>query len=473
MKDRRTVFIPVVHRGGSEPRGVSQDRLIEIYTQPGGDDRRAEQKAWDLIAAPLRPKGGGLYHTAVTAAWMVHKLGIKRPVTGLYQLFNPKAWITKQRLHLAGTKGPSGWEMPGNVEGRSAELGVALVLFMGAGRSKARQIIATGVLGEQPQGIQNDDAEILPVASVSEKMNLVAALARQQRLPVTRESKELLFFTPLQCLVDGDTVAVATLPEVEELRKLRIKVIPVKSLGKAVKVLGAHKAGLLLMDRVWLVSVLMLVAALIGGGYYFPEFNLPAPPSLIAESKPRMQLFLIKDDSDARKQDINSVSALFPEEDRLRLLLSSHSSKFRYVLQIDGDGKATIYDVQKMMARGGVWENQKYEFEWEIEDATLSLTLLLLVTDSAFSPAERAKVEAGITNLGVDPVLPSDQSVQYLWIDNGWKEVPVQGAIALASMRSGPSSEVNNGRYLWPDKVRSVLLSIKGLHFHGRTISVW
>jgi len=136
-------------------------------------DRKSRDKDWDAVAAPLRKVG--LYQAGCAAASAARKLGVRRPPTALYQQVSRLAWIDHQRLHPATAQGPT--------EGRSAELGLALVLLMCACGSPARQVIATGALGGQPAGVVHDDVEVLPVASLSEKLQLILTLARHGSLP--------------------------------------------------------------------------------------------------------------------------------------------------------------------------------------------------------------------------------------------------------------------------------------------------
>ena len=143
-KSRRTVHLPIVQPGAIDAGAKRQeDRLIEIYTQHQGlsplsspeaaeaaaIDSKALDKDWDQVAAPLRKVG--LYQAGCAAASAVRKLGIEPPIGALYQQVARLAWIEAQRLQSASPSGPS--------EGRSAELGLALVLLMGASGSPDRQ----------------------------------------------------------------------------------------------------------------------------------------------------------------------------------------------------------------------------------------------------------------------------------------------------------------------------------------------
>lgn len=273
MSARRTVHIPIVRPGGPIVRPGGQDgeagpvreedRLIEIYTQVGGleplsrheeeaalrTDQKARDKDWDRVAAPLRKVG--LYQAGCAAASAVRKLGIRRPLTALYQQVSRLAWIEGQRLHAATAQGPT--------EGRSAELGLALVLLMGGSGTRHRQIIATGALGGQPQGVDEPDVEVLPVASLRDKLRLVLTLARHDALPGRTAGRELLFFTPETHDQGAGPEPVETLPEVADLADQGVRVRPVGRLAEAAAVLRAGRSRHLLADRIAAAFLLLLV----------------------------------------------------------------------------------------------------------------------------------------------------------------------------------------------------------------------
>lgn len=274
MSSRRTVHIPIVQPGGQNgARDRAEDRLIEVYTQHYAFDpltkqeeaetrevdAKARDKDWDRVAAPLRKVG--LYQAGCAAASAVRKLGIRQPLTALYQRISRLAWIEGQRLQPAGARGPS--------EGRSAELGLALVLLMCASGSRHRQIIATGALGGQPRGVVDDDVEVLPVSSLPEKLRLVLTLAQHGGLPGLGPGREVLFFTPRQFEQDGLWSEVGSLPEVAKLREVGVRVVPVARLGEAAAELKALRARHLFHDRLAQVMVAgLLLIALTGYGWW-------------------------------------------------------------------------------------------------------------------------------------------------------------------------------------------------------------
>jgi len=273
MSTRRTVHIPIVRPGGHvASRDGAEDRLIEVYTQHYAFDpltkqeeatsrevdAKARDKDWDRVAAPLRKVG--LYQAGCAAASAVRKLGIRQPLTALYQRISRLAWIEGQRLQPAGARGPS--------EGQSAELGLALVLLMCASGSRHRQIIATGALGGQPHGVLEDDVEVLPVGSLREKLRLVGTLAQHGGLPGVGSGPEMLFFTPRRFEQDGLWSEVETLPEVGQLKEQGVRVVPVERLSQAAAELKALRARHLFHDHLAQATVAaLLVLALAGYGW--------------------------------------------------------------------------------------------------------------------------------------------------------------------------------------------------------------
>jgi hypothetical protein len=185
----------------------------------------------------------------------VRKLGIRQPLTALYQRISRLAWIEGQRLQPASAQGPS--------EGRSAELGLALALLMCASGSRQRQVIATGALGGQPRGLAEDDVEVLPVGSLPEKLKLVLTMARHGALPGLSADHQLLFFTPRQYEADGLWADVSTRPEVARLAELGVRVVPVTRLGEAAAELNALRARHLAHDHVAqaALAILLTIAA--------------------------------------------------------------------------------------------------------------------------------------------------------------------------------------------------------------------
>ena len=273
MSSRRTVHIPIVQPGGRSLAGDGgEDRLVEVYTQHYAFDpltkqeeaasrevdAKARDKDWDRVAAPLRKVG--LYQAGCAAASAVRKLGIRQPLTAMYQRISRLAWIEGQRLQSAGARGPS--------EGRSAELGLALVLLMCASGSRHRQIIATGALGGQPRGVVEDDVEVLPVGSLPEKLRLVGTLAQHGGLPGVGSGGEMLFFTPRRFEQDGLWSEVESLPEVLGLKECGVRVVPVERLSEAAAELRALRARHLFHDHLAQAMIaLLLLVALTGYGW--------------------------------------------------------------------------------------------------------------------------------------------------------------------------------------------------------------
>ncbi|MCP4699080.1 MAG: hypothetical protein GY862_19840 [Gammaproteobacteria bacterium] len=209
--------------------------------------------AWDdrldAVAAGLY-SATGLYNPGYAAAKAVRKLGLKRPRCALHQWLRPSAWFEWQRLHSLAR--------PENVEGDSAELGMALVLLMGASGSREHTVIATGKLdGKIFSGDRQNDTRIAPVGSLKEKLELVL-----RDFPETPAAEKTLFFIPGQ-VSPQDPAPAGENREIQEvigkLRERRIEVMPVEFLSDAARTLKAYKAGYTFWDRVlkWLFCVLL------------------------------------------------------------------------------------------------------------------------------------------------------------------------------------------------------------------------
>ncbi|MDY6994801.1 MAG: hypothetical protein SVR94_19620, partial [Pseudomonadota bacterium] len=162
MNSRRSVFIPLVERSFA-----SEGHLLEVYTERATaednyNDSKALDKDWDPVAMYLRKVG--LYRMGCIAASAVRKLGLKKNKTSIYQWFKPQAWLEQQRLHAAYPERI--------IEGHSCELGLALLLLMGATQTNTAQyVIATGALSSQAQ--REHDVQVLPVSNLTQKLQLV------------------------------------------------------------------------------------------------------------------------------------------------------------------------------------------------------------------------------------------------------------------------------------------------------------
>ncbi|MFO1434707.1 MAG: hypothetical protein U1F76_32275 [Candidatus Competibacteraceae bacterium] len=271
MSQQSLVCIPVLTKEGTHP-----GQLVEVYAKPYGSgddvehavavDAQAIKSDLDRVAAPLRP--AGLYNAGCQAANSVRKLGLKPPWLALYQWYYRQASVEQQRLHLVQGQLPKEWcpSLGGsNIEGRSAELGLALALLLSASNARRQCLIATGQLGGQPGGrFKSREVQIEPINSLPEKLRLVARLAEQEQLPSHERNKPLLFLTPARCEVEGKWVDTKTLPEVAELERWGVKVEPCSRLSDAARLIGARRARWLPWDMflgglALLLSILIMV----------------------------------------------------------------------------------------------------------------------------------------------------------------------------------------------------------------------
>ncbi len=266
MSQQSLVCIPVLTK-----EGTHSGQLVEVYAKPYGsgddvEDAKAIKRELDRVAAPLRP--AGLYNAGCQAANSVRKLGLKPPWLALYQWWYRQASVEQQRLHLVQGQLPKEWcqSLGGsNIEGRSAELGLALALLLSASNARQQCLIATGQLGGQPGGpFESREVQIEPINSLPEKLRLVARLAEQEQLPSHDRNKPLLFLTPARCEVDGKWVDTKTLPEVAELKRWGVEVEPCSRLSDAARLIGARRARWLPWDTfvgglALLLSILIIV----------------------------------------------------------------------------------------------------------------------------------------------------------------------------------------------------------------------
>lgn len=386
MKHRRTVFIPIV-----EPTGGSNDRLLEVYAQPcTGEDRKSDARAfaqdWDPIAVNLRAASPTLYRNGCVAAANARKLGLKRRWAAFYQYFRPQSWIESQRLHSATVPGPNG--------GKSAELGLALVLFMAASGSACRKIIATGQFSDQPE--QNNDTEILSVENIPRKLALI-----QRSLP--RNSDETwLCFTPTVCQHDGRTMPVGELPVVKELEGQGINVVPVASLRSAVQAIDAHQTRYLPFDRISQTALggLAVLTALLAAWVWWLHAAIPVvfvPASADTGDRQPFQACITSDGQYyfPVSPDRDGMTTVFPLESYLgwRLRVGDQASTENQLLQWLGhDGYYVAYvmlsessavkiDVPPRTEQGEAFRvrpGEIWEWAWKLNNQVETSNLVLL-----------------------------------------------------------------------------------------------
>jgi hypothetical protein len=371
------------------------DRLTRAKTSGSqeADEWKALYKQWDRVAALLRP--AGLYQSGSWAASMALKVGLERPFLALYQQFRKQAYIADLRLRLASAHVPDDWRGgEGAIEGRSADLGLALALLLAASRAPRRLVIATGRLGGQPGGTHHHEAdvEILSVGKVPEKLQLIERLGADRRLPRgPRHQDPVWVFTPLT-LEDGRPVTEHTLPVIARLAAMGIEVIPVKTLRTAAQRLGARKARWMPSDYLALSGV--LASVLVG--------NLTLS-GIVSDDPPRPQLMVTAPELNIRihkldhgVEDLAKIPVV-SLDDQLILEMSRHPGEFRYLFTLDGDGDAYIHPLPD----GGV----EYGPIWIPDSSPPAMAVLMLVSEHPWSDAEQAELAAETTALHLSPKL--------------------------------------------------------------------
>lgn len=260
---RTTVYIPLVELTDQA------NSLLAVYCDHDSEwDGKALDKEWHFIAAPLKPMG--LYDDGLQALEAVKTLGLKRPKLGVYSAFKKFAGLSKLRLHSAYKP---------NIEGDSAQLGLALALLLGASNSPIRYALATGKISTDTQLNQHKKADVAIdcVGSLAEKLRLIRQQRKDQLLP-----EGLYCFTPYY-LNTGSTLKVADLPEVAELAAVGIIVKPIQWLSEAAADLKADTSRYHPLD----IGLGLMAALALGGGLYCGWWHYPIPIDiLVGKSKP-------------------------------------------------------------------------------------------------------------------------------------------------------------------------------------------
>jgi hypothetical protein len=439
MKERYTVYIPTVPltAGRTVEAGGS---LLEIYAEPFGSiknlnnlppeqaqeaqqaqtlNNKAIRKQWERVAAPLYTFDV-LYKSGITAVASVQKLGLKRPLLAIYQWWKRQAYIESLRLYLAGTRtvdnAPHDWRSASHdVDGYSAELGLALALLMTASQAPHHLVIATGRLSGQPSGTSikdPDDVEVLSVGKLPEKLRLIERLAIDKKLPRGRDHKDPVWlFTPTT-FDNGE--GVKTLPEAGRLKDLGIAIIPVKTLGEAAGHLKAERARWMWQDGAMLGGIACLPLILSAMIYWWPKPPLPV-------TLPNLEINVLDQESNA-PEPLQKVPNIYLDQE-LILGFSSHPDEFRYLLQLHSDGD-TYIDFLPPEIITKKMEMKKFP--------PPNLTLLMLVTGKSWSENQQRNLAKMVSDLRLQPKL--SPRVQYRFTTEGCTPVNI------ASIKIAPTN---------------------------------
>lgn len=238
---RHAALIPLASRGdgGGE--------LLELYCETSSDTGKDEQdrkRGIEPSVEALRPIN-------------LHGSG-QRAMAAVQKLLNAKA---KRRFELDTRKVRySNKPMSSLVEGRSAELGIALSILLSGSQNTVRSVIATGVLEVLP-GILDFNARVEQVESLDEKLTLIAEAKQKGLLP--REIDKVLVPRPNRAAEQaGAVLPLAERDAVKTLKRLGIEVIPVRTLRDAAK-----QVNISLTDRLSVVRRTLAaagVAAMVG-----------------------------------------------------------------------------------------------------------------------------------------------------------------------------------------------------------------
>ncbi|WP_445372339.1 hypothetical protein ACH518_06765 [Methylomonas sp. HW2-6] len=213
--------------------------LLEIYAedQPHGgstSDREAKavDKGWNIVAAPLM--ASGLYADGLSVVNAIRRFPLQ-PAWSILGWTRRANWLDRQRLYVAS--------QPENIEGDSAQLGLAIALLMNGSAGPHRFAIATGRLNGG-RFIANDIG-IDEVNGIPEKLDIVIDACNIGRFP----KQALYFFTPKTFSRNDEKIAVLSLPQIGTLQALGITVCAIDTLSEAQKWLGAHRLRISAAER--------------------------------------------------------------------------------------------------------------------------------------------------------------------------------------------------------------------------------
>ena len=273
---RHVALIPLASRG--EAGG----ELLELYCEASPDvakDEQERKRGIEPSVEALRPIN--LHASGQRSMAAVQKLLTSRAKSGFHLDTRKVRFSNKPKSAL--------------VEGRSAELGIALAILLSGSGSSVRSVIATGVLEVLP-GLLDFDARVEPVESLDEKLRLIAESRRNGVL--SRDIDRVLVPAPASGANEND--ALTEWDSVKALLSLGIRVIPVRTLREA-----AREVNIKLTDRLAVVRAAAAAAGLalmtaVSGLSWLALQDLPVKfdvdPTGLLGSKP----FLVCTDDEAR-----------------------------------------------------------------------------------------------------------------------------------------------------------------------------
>lgn len=237
---RHAALIPLAARGDGS------GELLELYCETSPDlakDEQDRKRGIEPSVEALRPIN-------------LHGSG-QRAMAAVQKLLNAKA---KRRFALDTRKVRfSNKPMSSLVEGRSAELGIALAILLSGSQNSVRTVIATGVLEVLP-GILDFNARVEQVESLDEKLRLIADHKRRGLL--SKDIDKVLVPRPDRAAEQAGTVLpLAERETVRQLKQLGIEVVPVRTLRDA-----ARQVNIKLTDPLSIVRRTLAVAAVAAGG---------------------------------------------------------------------------------------------------------------------------------------------------------------------------------------------------------------
>ncbi len=283
MHERATVYIPLIAAGrdvqqqATESSDVSS-RFVEVYAdtyylnevsaditeadkakrqQQAIQERKAIDKYWDRVSAPLRQHGALLYQSGCVAANAIRKIGFQRKASALFQWMQPHAAVESKRLHAASAWAPS--------EGRSAELGLALALAASICRRQRDIIIVTGALStldneqEAQTRYRAEDCKVHPVSALPQKLRFIQQQIELGAFHDLGTHRQIKLIIPTHYRDQQRTLPTQQLSEISWLEQHGVKVVCVDWLSEALSAIDATTAHLLIYDRLAQAAASILI----------------------------------------------------------------------------------------------------------------------------------------------------------------------------------------------------------------------
>jgi len=151
---------------------------------------------------------------------------------------------------------------------------------------------------------------------------------------------------------------------------------------------------------------------------------------------------------------LDEDSGVLRRGETINVAFEAGSGSPRYLVVVDGRGKAAVNDLDALERRG--WDGS-----WDVDDAPSETFLLLVVPQPLVDPAA---LEAAIDRLQLRPTLPPRSNL--VWSNSTW-EINTAKSTMRGLRQAAPEAE------RWPDRLLAALrVHAPGARIEGRTLPV-